>query len=61
MSDAVQFADSDVRLRGSVSPVRQAVVSPGSHQVGNGELSPALVEILASLDAPRAASRVRNS
>lgn len=37
------------------------VVAPGSHRVGNGELSPALVEILASLDAPRAAGRVRNS
>lgn len=35
--------------------------APGSHRVGNGELSPALVEILASLDAPRAAGRTRNS
>ncbi|MFY0637798.1 hypothetical protein [Maricaulis maris] len=43
------------------SPVMQSVASMRSNlQVGNGELSPALVEILASLDAPRA-GRVRDS
>lgn len=35
-------------------------IVPGSHKVGNGELSPALVEILASLDAPKT-GRVRES
>lgn len=35
-------------------------VSPGVHRVGTGELSPALVEILASLDAPKSA-RVRET
>ncbi|WP_300542273.1 hypothetical protein [Maricaulis sp.] len=54
-------AGGQVQLAGPASPVRNAVVTPGSHRVGNGELSPALVEILASLDAPRAAGRVRNS
>ncbi|WP_291842257.1 hypothetical protein [Maricaulis sp.] len=48
----------------SVSPspvVRASVASIRSNlQVGNGELSPALVEILASLDAPRS-GRSRNS
>ncbi|WP_297737349.1 hypothetical protein [uncultured Maricaulis sp.] len=43
------------------TPVMQSVASMRSNlQVGNGELSPALVEILASLDAPRA-GRVRDS
>ncbi|RKQ95368.1 MULTISPECIES: hypothetical protein [Maricaulis] len=43
------------------SPVVQSVASMRSNlQVGNGELSPALVEILASLDAPRS-GRTRNS
>ena len=59
-------AESDpgtVRLAGSYTPSRSrgAALMPGSHRVGNGELSPTLVEILASLDAPRAAGRVRNS
>lgn len=35
-------------------------LNPGSFRVGDGELSPALVEILASLDAPTA-GRVRES
>lgn len=35
-------------------------VSPGVHRVGHGELSPTLVEILASLDAPKSA-RVRET
>jgi hypothetical protein len=35
-------------------------VNPGSQRVGDGELSPALLEILASLDAP-AAGRVRET
>lgn len=43
------------------TPVMQSVASMRSNlQVGHGELSPALVEILASLDAPRA-GRVRDS
>ena len=46
----------------SYTPARNtSPVAPGSHRVGNGELSPALVEILASLDAPRSAGRARNS
>lgn len=32
--------------------VSQAPINPGSFQIGSGELSPMLVEILASLDAP---------
>ncbi|MED5549792.1 MAG: hypothetical protein VX529_10590 [Pseudomonadota bacterium] len=52
----------NIRLAGSYTPARNtSPVAPGSHRVGNGELSPALVEILASLDAPRSASRARNS
>ncbi|WP_417471205.1 hypothetical protein [Maricaulis sp.] len=35
-------------------------LNPGSHRVGDGELSPALVEILASLDAP-ASARTRET
>jgi hypothetical protein len=35
-------------------------MNPGSHRVGSGELSPALVEILASLDAPKT-GRVRET
>lgn len=51
-----------VRLSQTYTPSRSgAALVPGSHRVGNGELSPALVEILASLDAPRSAGRVRNS
>jgi hypothetical protein len=43
------------------SPVIQSVAAMRSNlRVGNGELSPALVEILASLEAPRSA-RGRNS
>lgn len=43
------------------TPVRyDGPISPGSHRVGHGELSPALVEILASLDAPDSA-RVRQT
>jgi len=52
----------NIRLAGSYTPARNtSPVAPGSHRVGNGELSPALVEILASLDAPRSAGRARNS
>ena len=68
----VSRGDSDMAVRlaetsgpGSTVPTlarnRALATMPGSHQVGNGELSPALVEILASLDAPRAAGRNRNS
>ena len=42
------------------TPVRNAVFSPHRFQVGNGELSPTLVEILASLDAPES-GRVRKT
>ena len=50
-----------VTLSGRYSPVRNAVMAPVSHRIGTGELSPTVVEILASLDAPQAASRNRNS
>lgn len=50
-----------VRLSGRYSPVRNPVVSNQFQRIGNGELSPTLVEILASLDAPQAASRTRSS
>lgn len=54
--------DATVRLAGSYTPSRNASpLAPGSHRIGTGELSPTLVEILASLDAPRAASRNRDS
>ncbi len=39
----------------SPRPAISAPINPGSFQVGNGELSPVLVEILASLDAPGSA------
>nr|WP_238934676.1 hypothetical protein [Maricaulis parjimensis] len=50
-----------IQLTGRYTPVRNSVVAPGSFNAGTGELSPTLVEILASLDAPQAASRSRNS
>ncbi|WP_323763109.1 hypothetical protein [Maricaulis sp.] len=64
---AVASADGD-QTSGTASgmvttppAVAQSVASMRSNlRVGNGELSPALVEILASLDAPRS-GRVRNS
>lgn len=45
---------------GAPSGVYSGALNPGSFRVGDGELSPALVEILASLDAPTA-GRVRES
>ena len=50
-----------VRLTGRYSPVRNTVMAPVRLQIGTGELSPTVVEILASLEAPQAASRRRNS
>jgi len=55
-------AQTRVPRSGSGSPggLYAGRINPGSQRVGDGELSPALVEILASLDAP-AAGRVRES
>ncbi|ABI66136.1 MAG: protein-disulfide isomerase-like protein with CxxC motif [Maricaulis maris] len=60
-ADGSQSPDAGYGSISAPSPVVQSVASMRSNlRVGNGELSPALVEILASLDAPRS-GRARNS
>lgn len=51
---AVESAGVARPASGASGSVYSGAFNPGSLRVGDGELSPALVEILASLDAPRA-------
>lgn len=63
VSVPAQLADRSATARpgsGAPSGGYSGALNPGSFRVGDGELSPALVEILASLDAPTA-GRVRET
>lgn len=59
-SSAVPARQGSAEVPARTLAASAAPINPGSFQVGNGELSPMLVEILASLDAP-ASSRDRKA